>query len=85
MDYRTFNDLQTAFPDDIATALLDEIAELIAAGAIDADLDTENYNLLYDDIVRCIFQVLGMAENPYNADYWRTFYKILSDISENRG
>ena len=82
MDYETFYGMENAYPDEIATALLDEISELIDMGAIDSDLDSDNYDSIHHELTECLYEIKATAENPYNKDYWRTFYKVLSDLTE---
>lgn len=83
MDYNTFIGEQTEYPDDIADMLVNEITELCSMGALDETMDSENSEHLKADLTECLYQIKAIAENPYNSDYWRTFYKVLSDITAN--
>lgn len=57
------------YPDDIANALFD-----LAGIEPTADLFEKLENAIYH--FKCI------AENPYNNDYFRTFYKILEKMTD---
>ena len=52
-------------PEDIADAMIAE------GDAEEADRD---------DLENALYQLKAIAENKYNADYWRTFYKKLQNI-----
>ena len=39
---------------------------------------SENFN--YNDIENAIFDIIVMAENKYNSDYWKELVEALNDI-----
>lgn len=79
MDYNTFINTDINYPGDIADAILDKIATLCSDGTIDADFDDDTRQALKNDIVHALYDLKCYAENEHNADFWRTFYKVLSD------
>lgn len=80
MDYNTFIKQDIDYPGDIADSMLDHIADLCNDNIIDADFDDEARQALKNDIVHALYDIKAIAENKYNADFWRTFYKVLSDV-----
>lgn len=36
----------------------------------------------YDDLSNALFHLKAVCENPFNAEYFRIFYDVLSAISE---
>lgn len=35
------------------------------------------------DLTEAIYWIKNAAENPYNHDYWRTLYQVLSELVYN--
>lgn len=35
------------------------------------------------EIEEAVYQLSAIAQNEYNAEYWRVFYRTLSRIAEN--
>lgn len=54
----------------------DEIAETLQKLAARTDEKINN------DLIEVIYQIRAHAQNTYNADYWRTLYKVLVLITE---
>lgn len=36
---------------------------------------------IYDECTEALYQLLATAQNPYNADYYRTLYKVLEEVA----
>ena len=66
--------LEEKTPQEIAEKLI-ELAK---------DLDFADYEETMEETTKeledAIYQLKAMAQNKYNNDYWRTFYKVLQSI-----
>lgn len=69
MDYKKYNDFSSVDVDDIARTLR------AAANAPAATIG---------DLIDAVYWIKAAAQNPYNADYWRTLYNALEAITEGR-
>lgn len=62
------------FPDEIANKLF-ELAK---------DMDFQDYEeekkQILSDLENALYYLKAIAENPYNNEYFRTFYRILENI-----
>lgn len=34
------------------------------------------------DLIDALYDVMAMAQNPHNKDYWRTLYRVLEKFTE---
>ena len=66
--------IRTEYADDIA-------AHLLALAFPDAE-DAENLPE-FKQMENAIYDLYCTAQNPYNADYFRTLYRMLEKITEN--
>lgn len=57
------------YPDDITTALINCGSNQYTPEQV-------------KQIVDALYQLQAIAENPYNSDYYRVFYRLLEDITE---
>lgn len=51
------------------------------------DMDYMDYEDLKDETIKeiedCVYHIYAASQNPYNADYFRTFIKCLETITQN--
>lgn len=80
MDYNTFIHADIKYPGEIADAILEHIAELCDNGTLAEDFDEDSRQALKDDLIHALYNIKCYAENSHNCDYWRSFYKVLSDF-----
>lgn len=62
------------FPEEIANKLYE-----LAKDMDFADYEEEKEKIL-NDLINAIYYVKTICENPYNNDFFRTFYRILENI-----
>ena len=60
----------------------DEIAEVLYN--LSSDMDSNDYEenkaATISELKDVLYQVLGIAENSMNSEYWRTLYKCLEGV-----
>lgn len=60
----------------------DEIAEVLYN--LSSDMDSNDYEenkaTTILELKDALYQVLGIAENSMNSEYWRTLYKCLESV-----
>ena len=54
----------------------------IAAALAECAGEEENEKVLAD-LDYAVFQIQATAQNEYNSEFWRTFYKTLTKICDN--
>ena len=59
------------YPEDITEKLL-YLIERIDAEPVEKQVNK--------DMEDCLYWILAAAQNKYNDDYWRTFYRTLENI-----
>lgn len=62
------------FPDEIANKLFE-----LAKDMDFADYEEDKEKIL-SDLENALYYLKAVAENPYNAEYFRTLYRILENI-----
>lgn len=72
-----------AYPDALAEVLTDKITDLCSSGRLPEALDEEAAEALRADLSEGLYYLFTICENPYNHDYFRTLYKVLSDVLSN--
>lgn len=63
------------YPDDIASVLYK-----LASEADHADY-SENKEHEINDLKECLYQLLAIAQNKYNSEFYRTFWNCLERIA----
>ncbi len=68
-DLRKYN--RDTMPQDICDSLI-EMAGLKGMEGVDA---------AYEGLDNALYDLRAMAENEYNADYWRVLWNVLSEVA----
>lgn len=66
-------DSEEYYPQDIASALLRSTM----------DLSDEEFYSLRKDLENALYDVMAIAQNEYNHDYWRVLWNVLQNWAED--
>ena len=66
------NDSREYYPQDIASALLRSTM----------DLSDDEFYELREHLMNALYDVMAIAENEYNFDYWRILWNVLQNWAE---
>lgn len=62
---------KVVFPDEIADKMIENSADMDFLDYAET-IESER-----EDIINALYQLKAICENPYNKDYYRTFYNAL--------
>jgi len=70
------------YPEEIAEALLHAVGH--DANIEDGEGSPEYADITAEkeDVVEALYHLKAVCENPYNKDYFRTFYNILDELRD---
>ena len=69
-------------PEEIADSLIEQVKYLCSKGELEDTFDDESEQILYQDLYDALTYLKLVSDNQFNFDFFRTFYKVLSDITE---
>lgn len=82
MNIYDFREHDHLLPEDIADNMIEQLKTLCEKGEINATFDDESEKLLYQDLYDTLTYLKICCDNQFNFDFFRTFYQVLSDLTE---
>ena len=70
--------LDESYDQDLADEYLNSFADDRVAIAGKLDHSTLKYCMLHESL----YEIMAMAENPYNSDIYRALYNVLDEIAD---